>query len=174
MWTLSFTVSKKAVKRWEYGWAATYTTYKCKQSKPRLLLIKRMPNWVQSTLGAHYQQHQNHWLFPAGSEAKGACQQVLEWLNWCTYQSSWIWESYQKWHFQAKFDDFFTKLGPRYNGSTLPATSSSKIIDSFQQALLKVSKFQNEFMKSSFLPKYEQKMSGFLPFVHIFGETMAS
>ena len=57
MWTLSFTVSKKAVKRWEYGWAATYTTYKCKQSKPRLLLIKRMPNWVQSTLGAHYTQY---------------------------------------------------------------------------------------------------------------------
>ena len=86
MWTLSFTVSKKAVKRWEYGWAATYTTYKCKQSKPRLLLIKRMPNWVQSTLGAHYQQQQNHWLFPAGSEAKGACQQVLEWPNWCINQ----------------------------------------------------------------------------------------
>ena len=86
MWTLSFTVSKKAVKRWEYGWAATYTTYKCKQSKPRLLLIKRMPNWVQSTLGARYKQQQNHWLFPAGSEAKGACQQVPEWPNWCINQ----------------------------------------------------------------------------------------
>ena len=40
-WTLSFTVSKKAVKRWEYGWAATYTTYKCKQSKPLLWVVKR-------------------------------------------------------------------------------------------------------------------------------------
>ena len=39
-WTLSFTVSKKAVKRWEYGWAATYTTYKCKQSKPLLWVVK--------------------------------------------------------------------------------------------------------------------------------------
>ena len=38
---------------------------------------------------------------------------------------------------------------------------------------------QNEFMKSSFLPKYEQKLSGFLTqgeiltiFVRILGETM--
>ena len=30
---------------------------------------------------------------------------------------------------------------------------------------LKVSQFQNEFMKSSFLPKYEKKLSGFLPCV---------
>ena len=33
------------------------------------------------------------------------------------------------------------------------------------QSQLKVSKFQNKFMKSSFLPKYEQKLSGFLPCV---------
>ena len=31
--------------------------------------------------------------------------------------------------------------------------------------ILKVSKFQNEFMKSLFLPKYEQKLSRFLPCV---------
>ena len=29
--------------------------------------------------------------------------------------------------------------------------------------LCKVSEFQNEFIKSSFLPKYEQKLSRFLP-----------
>ena len=54
-----------------------------------------------------------------------------------------------------------------------------------QIGLLKVSKFQNEFIKSSFLPKYEQKIvrisalttQGRNPdnfFVHILGETMTS
>ena len=33
--------------------------------------------------------------------------------------------------------------------------------------MLKVSYFQKKFMKSSFLPKYEQKMSGFLPCVKV-------
>ena len=49
---------------------------------------------------------------------------------------------------------------------------------------LKVSKLQNEFMKSSFLPKYEQKIVRISAltlqgrnsdnFVHILGETMTS
>ena len=49
---------------------------------------------------------------------------------------------------------------------------------------LKVSKFQNKFLKSSFLPNYEQKSTDFCPvvwgqkswqfLVHIFGETMTS
>ena len=37
------------------------------------------------------------------------------------------------------------------------------IVDIYTRFLvLKVSKFQSEFMKSSFLPRYEQKISGFL------------
>ena len=48
--------------------------------------------------------------------------------------------------------------------------------------LIKVSEFQNEFMKSSFLPIYEQKVvrisalctKGQKFFVHILGETMTS
>ena len=39
--------------------------------------------------------------------------------------------------------------------------------------LLKVSKFQNEFMKSSFLQKYEPKKSLHY-FAHNLGETMTS
>ena len=43
-------------------------------------------------------------------------------------------------------------------------------------AFLKVSKFQNEFMKSSFLPKYEPKIVRIsaLYCAHILGETMTS
>ena len=38
--------------------------------------------------------------------------------------------------------------------------------------LLKVIKFQNEFLKSSFLPKYKRKIGRI--FVHIFRESMTS
>ena len=53
------------------------------------------------------------------------------------YQSSWIWESYQKWHFQAKFDVFL----PNWVQGTMEAhyqlPAGCKIIDSFQKTLLK-------------------------------------
>ena len=40
-------------------------------------------------------------------------------------------------------------------------------VKNYIQIFLKVGYFQNEFMKSSFLPKYKQKMSGFLPCVKV-------
>ena len=51
----------------------------------------------------------------------------------------------------------------RASDKDLPVTTTIKH-DIFY-ASLKVRQFQNEFMKSSFLPKYKQKLSGFLPFV---------
>ena len=61
----------------------------------------------------------------------------------------------------------------------------SKLISLFFLSTLKVSKFQNEVMKSSFLPKYEQKIvrisalqytgqKSWQYYVHILGETMTS
>ena len=78
---------------------------------------------------------------------------------------------YQKQRIFIQKTFYFVLLSPQSN---LLKGIDNKSVREFQ---LKVRKFQNEFMKSSFLPNYEQKMSlqGRNPdLVHTLGELMSS
>ena len=55
-------------------------------------------------------------------------------------------------------DLFFFLSQCFYNVLTLTSCSCKIQKSKFQEILLKVNKFQNQFMKSSFLPKYEPKI----------------